>query len=352
MADQDDYDMVSGQEESELEEELGLEEEEEEQDEEDMEGDMEEDGDEDVASREGEREGLADEATLDNEGGPPTRRQNPLARLLSAVDPNNLIAAVLQRVDQARRFLRPSRRLSQVRNVGVGLGKRTLRLARKAFRPILIVYVLNKARNICIEGQDTIVKMSKLPENEQVDFYYSKLLGKDWQQQMKQDLLDAVKDVQDGYVTEEVKREKLLMSAAIQRRWEVDEWDKMRMRNYYYGLHGLGNEYFNIEDALCNPYFVQARGWNAPAMNWIGENRIYPGDIKPEDVDPRELALTLIEQRTNTKLDPSARRVLLERESLSHIDDVLQAPLLKGLLDEEDMAALLEKNPPPAQLER
>jgi hypothetical protein len=58
------------------------------------------------------------------------------------------------------------------------------------------------------------------------------------------------------------------------RRLEVDEWDKERMRHFYYGLYGMGPWYWDMEERLHNPFFIGARGWNGPPESWIGENQV------------------------------------------------------------------------------
>lgn len=58
------------------------------------------------------------------------------------------------------------------------------------------------------------------------------------------------------------------------RRLEVEEWDKERMRHFYYGLYGMGPWYWDMEERLHNPFFIGARGWNGPPESWIGENQV------------------------------------------------------------------------------
>jgi hypothetical protein len=55
---------------------------------------------------------------------------------------------------------------------------------------------------------------------------------------------------------------------------EVEEWDKERMRHFYYGLYGLGPWYWDMEERLHNPFFIGARGWNGPPESWINENQV------------------------------------------------------------------------------
>jgi len=72
-------------------------------------------------------------------------------------------------------------------------------------------------------------------------------------------------------------RDKRGLQAAILRRLEVEEWDKERMRHFYYGLYGMGPWYWDMEERLHNPFFIGARGWNGPPESWIGENQVCMG---------------------------------------------------------------------------
>jgi hypothetical protein len=45
-----------------------------------------------------------------------------------------------------------------------------------------------------------------------------------------QDFVDAVAEVDAGYITDEMVRERRGLQAAIMRRLEVEEWDKERMK--------------------------------------------------------------------------------------------------------------------------
>jgi hypothetical protein len=75
-------------------------------------------------------------------------------------------------------------------------------------------------------------------------------------------------------------RDKRGLQAAIMRRLEVEEWDKERMRHFYYGLYGMGPWYWDMEERLHNPFFIGARGWNGPPESWIGENQVGVDDCK------------------------------------------------------------------------
>jgi hypothetical protein len=87
-------------------------------------------------------------------------------------------------------------------------------------------------------------------------------------------MLDSLAEVQAGYVTDDMVEEKRKLAAVMLRRMEVDEWDKQRMRHFYYGLYGLGPWYWDMEERLHNPFFVTARGWNSPPENWINQNQV------------------------------------------------------------------------------
>lgn len=89
-----------------------------------------------------------------------------------------------------------------------------------------------------------------------------------------QDFIDAVGEVDAGYITDDMVRERRGLQAAIMRRLEVEEWDKERMRHFYYGLYGLGPWYWDMEERLHNPFFIGARGWNGPPESWINENQV------------------------------------------------------------------------------
>lgn len=46
--------------------------------------------------------------------------------------------------------------------------------------------------------------MLKQPTHKQMDYYYGKLLGEDWQKQLEQDFIDAVAEVDEGYITDDM----------------------------------------------------------------------------------------------------------------------------------------------------
>jgi hypothetical protein len=89
-----------------------------------------------------------------------------------------------------------------------------------------------------------------------------------------QDFIAALGEVDGGYITDEMVRERRGLQASILRRLEVEEWDKERMRHFYYGLYGLGPWYWDMEERLHNPFFIGARGWNGSPESWINENQV------------------------------------------------------------------------------
>jgi hypothetical protein len=158
----------------------------------------------------------------------------------------------------------------------------------------------------------------------------------------RQDLLDAVREVDEGYITDEVVKEKRRLAAVMLRRMEVEEWDKERMRHFYYGLYGMGPWYWDMEERLHNPFFTGARGWNGPIESWVGENRTYGGDAAAEDVDFRELALEAIGKARGRGVGGAARARALAREELRGADAVLGSRLFEGVVDRAAARGALE----------
>eukprot|EP00879_Flechtneria_rotunda_P030513 GHRR01033152.1.p1 GENE.GHRR01033152.1~~GHRR01033152.1.p1 ORF type:complete len:157 (+),score=33.55 GHRR01033152.1:132-602(+) len=105
-----------------------------------------------------------------------------------------------------------------------------------------------------------------------------------------QDFVEAVAEVDAGYITDEMVRERRGLQASILRRLEVEEWDKERMRHFYYGLYGLGPWYWDMEERLHNPFFIGARGWNGPPESWINENQVGRGH---QNMQARDCQYTL-----------------------------------------------------------
>jgi hypothetical protein len=148
-----------------------------------------------------------------------------------------------------------------------------------------------------------------------------------------QDLVDAIREVDDGCVTDDVVREKRKLAAVMLRRMEVEEWDKERMRHFYYGLYGMGPWYWDMEERLHNPFFVGARGWQGPIEGWVGENQTFMRDVDPKDVDFRELALDAIGASRGRAVAADVRAAAAARERLRGADAVLQSRLMRGVVD-------------------
>jgi hypothetical protein len=66
--------------------------------------------------------------------------------------------------------------------------------------------IVAKALRTIDRSQDLGLKMLKQPTHKQMDYYYSKLLGEDWQKQLEQDFIDAVAEVDGGYITDDMVR--------------------------------------------------------------------------------------------------------------------------------------------------
>eukprot|EP00879_Flechtneria_rotunda_P012631 GHRR01013189.1.p1 GENE.GHRR01013189.1~~GHRR01013189.1.p1 ORF type:complete len:228 (+),score=91.79 GHRR01013189.1:892-1575(+) len=193
--------------------------------------------------------------------------------------------------------------------------------------------VVARALHTIDRSEDLGLRMMKQPDDKQIDYYYSNLLGKDWQQQMEKDFVEAVAEVDAGYITDEMVRERRGLQASILRRLEVEEWDKERMRHFYYGLYGLGPWYWDMEERLHNPFFIGARGWNGPPESWINENQVFLNDIDARERDFRiEVAESLGELR-GKPLSTKATKALMATEEVRGVDQVLDSPLLKEIDD-------------------
>eukprot|EP00877_Chromochloris_zofingiensis_P001037 jgi/Chrzof1/10934/Cz05g17220.t1 len=263
-------------------------------------------------------------------------RRNPL-QLLSMLRPSALVKSLRLQSKRLQHLI------WSLEDAGTFSAKLAVKAAIKAARPILVWLIIARARQTLQMSADPIVKMAKLPPNQQLDYYYSRLMGKDWEQQMEQDMLDAIKEVEDGYITDEVVREKRKLSAVMLRRMEVEEWDKERMRHFYYGLYGMGPWYWEMEERLHNPYFTGARAWNGPIESWVGENKTFDKDAAPGDVDFRDVALDAINQARGRPLSKRAANTLRQQEELRNVDHVLTSPLFKDVLDPVEVRAKLQE---------
>ncbi|KAI8471005.1 MAG: hypothetical protein J3K34DRAFT_385002 [Monoraphidium minutum] len=281
------------------------------------------DGEEDMSELVEEVEGAAGGAARSGKGrGFP----NPLA-LLGQLRPRNLAKAVKARKQGLQRLV------WRIEDASVGGAKFARKFLLKAARPALVWLIVSRAVHTIDAARDPRIRMLRQPEHKQMDYYYSRLLGKNWRQQLDQDLLEAVREVDAGYITDDVVREKRKLAAVMLRRMEVEEWDKERMRHFYYGLYGMGPWYWDMEERLHNPFFTGARGWNGPIEGWVGENQTFGRDVAAADVDFREAALDAIGAARGRPVRGAARAAALEREALRGADAVLGGRLFEGVVD-------------------
>ncbi|GFH23031.1 uncharacterized protein HaLaN_20579 [Haematococcus lacustris] len=121
------------------------------------------------------------------------------------------------------------------------------------------------------------------------------------------------------------------------RRLEVEEWDKERMKHFYYGSYGLGPWYFDMEERLHNPFFIGARAWNGPIEGWVNKNRVY-NDIAPEEVQFNAQAFKMIEDAAGVKLSRQQRMRIAASEALRPSDLLTsRAGLLDGIVNKEEL---------------
>jgi hypothetical protein len=64
-------------------------------------------------------------------------------------------------------------------------------------------YVLHRALTTIDNSRSMEVRMAKLPPGKALDLYYRNMLGEDYGKQIEQDLVDAVKEVEEGLLTGE-----------------------------------------------------------------------------------------------------------------------------------------------------
>jgi hypothetical protein len=215
-------------------------------------------------------------------------------------------------------------------DIAVGGVKLALGIARRAARPLLIGFVVHRALSTVENARLPACRTARMSPAERLEYENTRLMGADWRQQFEQDLIDAAKEVQDGFITgefamgrsvaqiicfinhefmfillDDYKEEKRKMSAAMLRRLEIEDWDKERMRHFYYGSYGLGPWYFDMEERLHNPYFIGARAWNGPIEGWVGKNKKYDDDIPISNVDWNSAALDMIEKKRGIRLTPA-----------------------------------------------
>jgi len=278
----------------------------------------------------------AEEETAETEGGdadieidaknPKGGRGNPLG-FIGKLRPSEIVKLCQRQTKHIQHLI------WHLEDASVFTAKFAVKAAVKAARPLLVWFIISRASRTVQWGRDPAIRMLRLPPEEQMDYYYSQLLGADWEKKMEQDMLDSLQEVADGYITDDMVEEKRKLAAVMLRRMEVEEWDKQRMKHFYYGLYGLGPWYWDMEERLHNPFFVGARGWNGPPESWVNENQTFSEDIPAEEVDARQAALAAIEGAKGRRLRPEARRLLLEGEQLSPLDLALAGPAFKGVVD-------------------
>ncbi|MEW5299426.1 MAG: hypothetical protein WDW36_002444 [Sanguina aurantia] len=200
-----------------------------------------------------------------------TRSKGLAGALLS--QPKRLLGALQPILKQAAHVL------WTVEDVAVDGARHAIRLAKKAARPVLVGLVLARALQTLQASQDPALVISKLPLSQQADASYEHILGPNWREQMAEDMATAIKDVDDGYNTDDMNHEKRLLSATILRRLEIEDWDKQRMKYYYISTNGGGKWNAKMEQALHDPMFITTRSWTDPVENWVGDNRIFPNDM-------------------------------------------------------------------------
>jgi len=155
-----------------------------------------------------------------------------------------------------------------------------------------------------------------------------------------QDFKDALQEVADGYVTDDMVQEKRGMAAVILRRLEVEEWDKQRMRHFYYGLYGMGPWYWDMEERLHNPFFIGARAWNGPIEGWLGRNRTFDDDMP--NVDYRENVVQSIGRQRGKPIDPETAKKLVAKETPKNVDYILGSRLFKDVINPVPMRGEIE----------
>lgn len=248
---------------------------------------------------------------------------------------------VLRRVNQVKEAV------LRIEDIAVGTAKFTLRLAKRSARPILVALIVNRALQTLEDSQDPIEQMGRMGSVDQANYYYSNLLGTDWEEQLHEDFVAATKEVQDGLLTDNYKDEKRLMTAAMLRELEVEEYHKQRMKHFYYGAYGLGPWYTEMASKLKNPYFRFTRGWRRSPENWVGKNKAFKDAVVREtDFDQAALSkvLSLKNQKLVAKLTDEQRARLLAGQRVGVKDVMLESKLLKKVLGGRDkLKKVLEK---------
>lgn len=271
---------------------------------------------------------LAAAERLDRELGGARDLLRTLRRTADNLRPARLLATAGEGVSRVQRL---ACRLE-------GAGSFTFRLARRflvrSARPALVALVAHRALRTLSDSRRACVRVGRLPRSRQQEYLFERAMGPDWREVMRQDMLEAIAEVDEGLNTEEVNEEKRAYQAAILRRLEVEEWDKERMRHYYYGLYGLGPWYWDMEERLHNPFFIGSRGWNMPIEAWVGRNKIFRRDViaSQRTGDGVSDALKALEQERGKPIPYHVARRIKERETLSPGDALLTDPKILQVL--------------------
>jgi hypothetical protein len=219
-----------------------------------------------------------------------------------------------------------------------GAGSFTFRLARRfvvrSARPALVALVAHRALRTLSDSRRACVRVGRLPRSRQQEYLFERAMGPDWREVMRQDMLEAIAEVDEGLNTEEVNEEKRAYQAAILRRLEVEEWDKERMRHYYYGLYGLGPWYWDMEERLHNPFFIGSRGWNMPIEAWVGRNKIFRRDVikSQRTGDGVSDALRALGEERGQPIPYHVAKRVKDRETLTPGDALLTDPKILQVL--------------------
>ena len=261
----------------------------------------------------------AAEATARKANARPAALLRRLKGAATALRPANLLSTAGAQLSRARRLA------WRLEDAGVFSARLAARLARRAARPALVAIIAHRAMSTLSESRWPAHQAARLPRSQQQDYLFQRAMGRDWRETMRRDLLDAVAEVDEGLDTEEINFEKRALQAAVLRRLEVEEWDKQRMRHYYYGLYGLGPWYWDMEERLHNPLFIASRGWNQPVEAWVGRNKVYPRDVAASRVtgDGVTDALRALGEARGAPVPQAVARRVAERETLSRGDKIL-----------------------------
>jgi len=281
--------------------------------------------DDDHAEEDARRGALLAALALDDRSDPLMAR---VRRAAEHLRPARLLATAGEGVSRATRLVC---RLEDVGAFGLRFARR---FAARAARPALVALVAHRALRTIAQSQSPCVRVGRLPASRQQAYMFERAMGRNWRALMRQDMLEAIAEVDEGLNTEEVDAEKRAYQAAILRRLEVEEWHKERMRHYYYGLYGLGPWYWDMEERLHNPLFISSRGWNRPVEAWVGRNKVFRRDVvrSARTGDAVSDALKALgEQRGAPVPDHVARRVK-QRETLSPGDALLTDPAILQVL--------------------